>query len=60
MTRPTPDCSQAEVSSYGQAMEFLAQEGFSFLRVDCDQKPPEQCAALIRKHAAAYVAGHRA
>lgn len=43
----TPGSSHAEVHFYRQATERLIQAGFDVLRVDCNQRPPEQSAALI-------------
>ncbi|WP_218577332.1 dTMP kinase [Phytohabitans rumicis] len=44
----TPGSSHAEVDFYRQATELLIHAGFDVLRVDCNQRPPEQSAALIR------------
>lgn len=44
----SPGSSHAEVHFYGQATDRLIQAGFDVLRVDCNQRPPEQSAALIR------------
>jgi len=44
----SPGSSRAEVHFYRQATDRLIQAGFDVLRVDCNQRPPEQSAALIR------------
>lgn len=44
----TPGSSHAEVHFYRQATERLIQAGFDVLRVDCNQRPPEQSAAFVR------------
>jgi dTMP kinase len=44
----TPGSSHAEVQFYRQATEHLIQAGFDVLRVDCNQRAPEQSAAFIR------------
>lgn len=44
----SPGSSHAEVHFYRQATEHLITAGFDLLRVDCNQQPPEQSAALIR------------
>ncbi len=44
----TPGSSNAEVQFYRQATEHLIQAGFDVLRVDCNQRAPEQSAAFIR------------
>jgi dTMP kinase len=44
----SPGSSHAEVHFYRQATERLIQAGFDVLRVDCNRKPPEQSAAVIR------------
>lgn len=44
----SPGSSHAEVHFYRQATARLIQAGFSVLRVDCNQQPAEQSAALIR------------
>ncbi len=43
----SPGSSHAEVHFYRQATERLIQAGFDVLRVDCNQRRPEQGAALI-------------
>jgi dTMP kinase len=43
-----PGSSHAEVHFYRQATERLIQAGFDVLRVDCNQRPPEQAAGLVR------------
>ena len=50
----TPGSSHAEVHFYRQATERLIQAGFDVLRVDCNQRPPEQPAALIRDRLLAF------
>ena len=42
--------SYAEVHFYRQATDRLIQAGFDVLRVDVNQRPPEQAAMLIRNH----------
>ncbi|RSM83218.1 dTMP kinase [Kibdelosporangium aridum] len=44
----TPGSSHAEVHFYRQAIDRLIQAGFDVLRVDCNQRPAEQSAAVIR------------
>lgn len=44
----SPGSSHAEVHFYRQATERLIQAGFDVLRVDCNQRPPEQVAKVIR------------
>lgn len=44
----TPSCSHDEVRFYEQATELLIQAGFDVLRVDCNERPPEQVAAVVR------------
>ncbi len=44
----SPGSSHAEVAFYRQATEQLIQAGFTLLKVDCNQRPPDQSAALIR------------
>jgi dTMP kinase len=44
----TPGSSHAEVQFYRQATGHLIQAGFDVLRVDCNQRAPEQSAAFIR------------
>lgn len=43
----TPGSSRAEVHFYRQATERLTAAGFDALKVDVNQKPPEQAAAFI-------------
>jgi dTMP kinase len=43
-----PGSSHAEVHFYRQATERLILAGFDVLRVDCNQQPSEQSAAVIR------------
>ena len=40
--------SYAEAHFYRQATERLIQAGFDVLRVNCNERPPEQSAAFIR------------
>jgi dTMP kinase len=54
----SPGSSHAEVCFYRQATERLTQAGFVVLRVDCNQKPPEQSAALIRDRLMALFTVH--
>ncbi len=44
----TPASSHAESHFYRQATDRLIQAGFDVMRVECDQRPAEQTAALIR------------
>jgi dTMP kinase len=44
----TPGSSHAEVDYYRQATETLEDAGFVVLKVDCNNRPPEQSAAIIR------------
>ncbi|MFJ9030803.1 hypothetical protein ACIRQP_20180 [Streptomyces sp. NPDC102274] len=44
----TPGSSRAEARFYRQATERLAEAGFEVLRVDCNRRPPEQSAEIIR------------
>jgi dTMP kinase len=44
----SPGSSHAEVGYYVEATERLINAGFDVLRLDCNQRPPEQSAALIR------------
>lgn len=44
----SPGSSHAEAHFYRQATERLIQAGFDVLRVDCNQGPPDQSAAVIR------------
>jgi len=55
----SPGSSHAEVHFYRQATERLIQAGFDVLKVDCNQKPPEQCAALIRDRLMTFFAGRK-
>ncbi len=43
----SPGSGHAEVHFYRQATDRLIQAGFDVLRVDCNQRPPEQSAAFI-------------
>jgi dTMP kinase len=51
----TPGSSHAEVHFYRQATERLIQAGFDVLRVDCNQRPAEQSAAVIRNRLTAFL-----
>jgi dTMP kinase len=44
----SPGSSHAEVHFYRQATDRLIEAGFNVLRVDCNQRPPEQSAVVIR------------
>lgn len=44
----SPGNSHAEVHFYRQATDCLIQAGFEVLCVNCDQRPPEHSAGLIR------------
>lgn len=44
----TPGSSHAEAHFYRQATERLIQAGFDVLRVECNRRPAEQSAELIR------------
>jgi hypothetical protein len=46
----SPDSSHAENYFYRQATERLIQAGFDVLRVDCNQRAPQQVAAQILDH----------
>jgi dTMP kinase len=48
--------SHAEVHFYQQATEWLIQAGFDVLKVDVNQKPPEQAAAFIRDRVMTFLA----
>jgi dTMP kinase len=52
----SPGSSHAEVHFYRQATERLIQAGFDVLRVDCNQGPPERCAAFIRDRLLSFFA----
>jgi len=52
----SPGSSHAEVHFYRQATERLVQAGFDVLRVDCNQRPPEQAAAIIRDRLTTFFA----
>jgi dTMP kinase len=43
-----PGSSHAEAHFYRQATEHLIQAGFEVLRIDCNRRPPEQSAVVIR------------
>ena len=45
----TPGSSHSESYFYKQATEQLIAAGFNVLRVDCNQRAPEQSAAFIRE-----------
>lgn len=44
----TPGSAHAEAHFYRQATDRLIQAGFDVLRVDCNQRPSEQSAVVIR------------
>ncbi|HEX6523225.1 MAG TPA: hypothetical protein VF070_24985 [Streptosporangiaceae bacterium] len=48
--------SHAEAHFYQQATERLIQAGFEVLRVNCNQRQPEQVAACIRDRLATFFA----
>ncbi len=52
----SPGSSHAEVHFFHQATDRLVQAGFDVLRVDCNQQPPEQTAALIRDRLTTFFA----
>ncbi len=52
----SPGSSHAEVHFYRQATERLIQAGFDVLRVDVNQWPSEQSAALIRDRLLSFFA----
>lgn len=52
----TPGSSHAEVHFYRQATEWLVAAGFDVLKVDVNQKPPEQAAAFIRDRLTTFLA----
>jgi dTMP kinase len=52
----SPGSSHSEVAFYRQATERLIQAGFTLLKLDCNQRPPEQSAALIRDRLTALFA----
>jgi dTMP kinase len=54
----TPGSSHAEVHFYRQATERLIQAGFDVLRVDCNERPPEQSAAFIRNRLTTFFAAN--
>lgn len=54
----TPGSSHAEVHFYRQATDRLIQAGFDVLRVDCNQRPPEQSAAFIRDRLLTFFASN--
>lgn len=56
----TPGSSHAEVHFYRQATERLIQAGFDVLRVDCNRRPAEQSAAVIRDRLTAFFASSTA
>lgn len=45
---------------YRQATERLMQAGFDVLRVDCNDRPPEQVASVIRDRLATFFASQTA
>ncbi|MFC1440147.1 dTMP kinase [Streptacidiphilus sp. N1-10] len=52
----SPGSSHAEVHFYRQATERLIQAGFDVLRVDCNQRAPEQVARVIRDRLTSFFA----
>ncbi len=46
----TPGSSHDEVRFYKQATELLMRAGFDVLRVDCNERPPEQVATVVHDH----------
>lgn len=52
----SPGSSHAEFHFYQQATDRLTQAGFDVLRVDCNQRPAEQSATLIRNRLMAFFA----
>jgi dTMP kinase len=52
----TPGSSHSENFFYRQAADHLLAAGFDVLRVDCNQRAPEQSAAFIRERLRACVA----
>jgi dTMP kinase len=55
----SPGSSHAEAHFYRQATDRLIQAGFDVLRVDCNQRPPEQAAAVIRDRLVTFFASHQ-
>lgn len=55
-----PGSSHAEVHFYRQATDRLIQAGFDVLRLNCNQRPPEQSAAFIRDRLLALLVGKTA
>lgn len=51
----SPGGSHAEVHFYQQATEWLTGAGFEVLRVDCNQRPPEESAAFIRQRLTTFL-----
>ncbi|MFC1419368.1 dTMP kinase [Streptacidiphilus cavernicola] len=52
----SPGSSHAEVHFYRQATERLIQAGFDVMRVDCNERPPEQVASVIRDRLTTFFA----
>jgi dTMP kinase len=52
----TPGSSRSEIYFYHQATTRMLAAGFDVLRVDCNQRAPEQSAAFIRERLRARVA----
>jgi dTMP kinase len=50
----TQGSSHAEVHFYRQATDRLIQAGFDVLRVDCNSRPPEKVAEVIRKRLTSF------
>lgn len=55
----TPGSAHAEAHFYRQATERLIQAGFDVLRVDCNQRPSEESAVLIRDRLLSFFASKR-
>ncbi len=55
-----PGSSHAEVHFYRQATERLIQAGFDVLRVDCNQRQPEESASYICDRLMTFFAVNRA
>ena len=50
----SPGSSYVEAAFYVEATERLLAAGFAVLRLDCNQRPPEQSAVLIRERLTAF------
>ncbi|PZS17906.1 MAG: dTMP kinase [Pseudonocardiales bacterium] len=55
----SPGSNHAEVHFYRQATERLIQAGFDVLRVDCNQRPPEQSASAIHDRLLTFFASSK-